>query len=70
MEQISIKSNNTNSKPFLDYLIDQSFQRVNRPFVLLFENNTDRTIHSKHDLPTVEIKHRVMINRQIFFNQS
>ena len=42
--------------PYLDYLIDQSFQAVNRLFVSSFKNNTDRTVHTKYYLPTVEIK--------------
>ena len=40
--------------PYLDYLIDPSFQGVNRLFGLLFENTTDRTVHKKY-LPFVEI---------------
>ena len=35
------QQNNTSDKPYLDYLIDPSFQGVNRLFVLLFENKTD-----------------------------
>ena len=35
--------------PYLDYLI------VNKLFVSLFENTTDRTIHRKYYLPSVEI---------------
>ena len=37
-------------------MIDPRFQGVNRLFVLLFENNNDRTIHTKYYVPTVEIK--------------
>ena len=40
----------------LDYLIDPSFQEVNRIVVLSIENNTDRAVHTKYYLPTVEIK--------------
>ena len=48
---------------YLDYLIDPSFQGVNRRFVLSFENTTDRTVHTKHYLPTVKIKdYNVMID--------
>ena len=47
----------------LDYLIDPGFQRVNRPFVLSFENTASRTIHTKCFLLTVEVKNNnVMIN--------
>ena len=31
--------------PYLDFLIDPSFQGVNGLFVLLFENKADRTVH-------------------------
>ena len=33
--------------PYLDDLIDASFQGVNNLFVLSFENTTDRTVHIK-----------------------
>ena len=54
----------------LDYLIDPSFQGVNRLFVLSFENTTGRTVHTKYYLPTVEMKdYNVMIDGQNFFDQ-
>ena len=57
--------------PYLDYLIDPSFQGVNRLFVLSYENITDRTVHTEYFLPKVEIKdHNVMINGQNFFDQA
>ena len=37
------------------YLIDPSFQGVNRLFVLSFENNAHRTKHTGCFLPKVEI---------------
>ena len=40
---------------YLDFLIEQSFQRGHRPFALSFENVNDRTAHSRY-LPKVEIK--------------
>ena len=40
--------------PYLDYIIDRSFQGVNGVFALSFENSTHRTMHTKH--LTVEIK--------------
>ena len=43
-------------KPYLDYLINPSFQEVNKLFVLSFEINADRTVHNKYYLPTLEIK--------------
>ena len=39
----------------LDFLVDPSFQGVSRLFVLSFENENDRTVHTKYYLPTVEI---------------
>ena len=56
--------------PYLNYLIDPSFQEVNRLLVLSFENTTDRTIHTKYYFSIVEIKdYNVMIHGQNFFNQ-
>ena len=53
---------------YLSYLINVSFQGVNRLFVLSFENENDRTSHSTHCLPNVEIKD-VMIDGKNFFDQ-
>ena len=47
---------------YLQYLINPSFQRVNRLFVLLFENRTDRKVHTKYYIPKVEIKDFNVIN--------
>ena len=55
--------------PYLDFLINPSFQRVNKLFVLSFKNKEDKTVHTKHYLPTVKIKdYSVMINGQNFFD--
>ena len=40
----------------LNYLIDPAFTKVNRLFVLSFENEEDRTPFSKYYVPKVEIK--------------
>ena len=40
----------------LSYLIDPTFTKVNKLFVLSFENEEDRTSFSKHYVPKVEIK--------------
>ena len=40
---------------YLDILFDPSFQGVNSLFVLLFENEEDRIVHTKYYLPIVEI---------------
>ena len=70
-----IKQNKYQSKitiqvanPYLDYLIDPSFQGVNRLFVLSFENNTNRAVHTKY-LRTVEKRDNIMIDGQNFFDQ-
>ena len=58
------------SNGYLDFLINSSFQGVNRLFVLLFENKKDRTVHTKYYLPTVKIKnYNVMIKGRNFFDQ-
>ena len=56
---------------YSNYLVDPSFQGVNRIFVLRFENENDRTSHSTYYLPKVEIKdYNVMIDGKNFFDQS
>ena len=55
---------------YLDYLIDPSFQGVNRLFVLSFENNDGRASYTRYYLPLVEIKeYNAMIDGQNFLNQ-
>ena len=59
-----------NRKTKLDHLIDPSFQRVNRLFVLAFENNAHRINHTECFLPKVAMKnYDVMIDGQNFFDQ-
>ena len=54
----------------IDYLINPSFQRVNRFFVLSFENENDRTSHSTYYLPKVELKdYNVMVGGRNLFDQ-
>ena len=54
----------------LNHLVEPNVQGVNRFFVLAFENDTQRTSHSGHYLPNVEIKsYNVMINGENFFDQ-
>ena len=56
--------------PNLNYLIEPSFQGVNRLFVLAFEGDTQRTSHSGYYLPNVEIKnYNIVINGENFFDQ-
>ena len=53
----------------LNYLIDPTFTKVNRLFVLSFENENDRTSFSKYYTPKVEIKDfNVLVNGKSFFD--
>ena len=54
---------------YLKYLIDPGFQELNRLFLLPFENETDREVHTKYYLPTEEIKNYVIIDGRNFFDQ-
>ena len=54
----------------LNYLIEPSFQGVNRLFVLAFENDVQRTSKKRYYIPNVEIKDcNVTIDRKNFFDQ-
>ena len=56
--------------PNLNYLIEPSFQGVNKLFTLASENDTQRTSHSVYYLPSVEIKnYNIVINGENFFDQ-
>ena len=55
--------------PNLNYLVEPSFQGVNKLFVLAFENDTQRTSHSGYYLPNVAIKNYVMFNGEKVFDQ-
>ena len=56
---------------YLDYLIDPSFQGVNRISVLSLENKNDRNIHIGYFLPKVEIKdYNVVVDGRNFFHQA
>ena len=54
---------------YLNYLIDPSFQGVNRCNVLPFENETDKEVRTKHALLTEEIKYNVITDERNFFDQ-
>ena len=55
---------------YLFFLINASVQGVNRLFVLLSENNEDRTVHTKYYHPLVEINNcNVMISVRNYFDQ-
>ena len=45
----------------LNYLIDPTFTKVNRLFVLSFENENNRTSFSKYYVPNVQIKDSNML---------
>ena len=56
------------SKPYLNFLIDPSLQRLNRPFVLPFNALDDRTGNSRYYLTTAKVEdYNVMIYGKIFF---
>ena len=52
------------------YLMNPSFPRVNRLFVLLFENRTDIKVHTKYYILKVEIKeYNVIIDKKNVFDK-
>ena len=58
-----VKTNNSN------YLIDPTFSKVNRLFVLSFENGEHRASFSKYYAPKVEIKDfNVSIDGKSYFD--
>ena len=53
----------------LNYLTDPTSTKVNRLYVLSFENEDDRTSFSKYYVPKVEIKDfNVLIDGKVFFD--
>ena len=61
-------TNNTKTNN-LNYLIDPTFNKVNRLFVLSFENEEGRTSFSKYYTPKVEVKDfNVLIDGKSFFD--
>ena len=56
------KTTNQVQNRYLDYLIDLSFQGVNRFFVLPVRDVDDQECHKQYYLPNVEIKDYVMID--------
>ena len=55
---------------YLNYLINPSFQGVNRLFVLPFENENDRVSYTTYYLLKVEIKdYNVMTDGRNFFDE-
>ena len=70
--------NNQTKNNNLNYLIDPTFSKLNRLFVLSFKNEEDKTItnavtksFSEYFTPSVEIKDfNVLINEKSFFDTS
>ena len=63
--------NNQTRNNNLNYSIDPTFSKVNRLFVLSFENEEDRVSFSKYDIATVEIKYyNIVIDGKSFFSCS
>ena len=55
----------------LNYLVDPTFTKVNRVFVLSFENENDRTSFSKYYVRSVQtIGYNVLIDRKRFFRNT
>ena len=54
---------------YFEYLIHPSFQRVNRLFVLLFENRTDRKVHTKYILKAELKDYNVIIDGKNAFDK-
>ena len=53
----------------LNYLVDPTFTKVNRLFVLSFENEEDRTYFGEYYTPTIEITDfNVLIDGKSFFD--
>ena len=54
----------------LNYLVEPSFQGINRPFVLPFENDDHRISNKRYYIPNVEIRdYNAMIDGKNFFDQ-
>ena len=52
----------------LNFLIDPTFNNINRLFVLAFPNEEDRSSFTKYYMPSIEIKdYNVLIDLQLFF---
>ena len=73
---INLKRNKYLSKPeflaqnpYLNHLVEPSFQGTNRLFDLAFENDNDRISDDEYYLPTIEIKDcNIVINGENFFD--
>ena len=65
----SLEVTNQTKTNHLNHLIDPTFIKVNTLFILLFENEEDRTSFSKYYAPKNEIKYfTVLIDGKKFFD--
>ena len=55
---------------FIDWLIDPSFQGVNRFFSLSFWDNADRTGRTIYSLPIIEMKDYNVMMEETFWSAS
>ena len=62
MGKKSIKSNNTETNQYLDYLADPNFQGGNGLFVLLFEKNAHQTSYPRYFSPNMKVKDYNVMN--------
>ena len=67
MNKFHSKKSSQAQNRYLNVLINPSFQRANRIFVLSFEGDDGQKSHKQYYLPTVEIK--VVIDGRNLFNQ-
>ena len=64
------KKTNQAQNRYLEFLIDPSFQGVNRSFVLSFKDKNGRESYKQYYLLTVETKdYNVMMDGRKFFDQ-
>ena len=68
MQQIEITDTNRKAKPIFRLLNWSNFQVVSRLFVLLFEDEAQRTSYNRYYFLTIEIEnYNIMINGQKIF---
>ena len=70
MEYLSVKPELLPQNPNLKYLVEPSFQEVNRLFILAFEDEAQRISNKRYHPPNVEIEdYNVMTDVKNFFGQ-
>ena len=64
------KTENKVRNPYLDYLVDPSFQRINKLFALSFEDNANKSRHTGYFLAKVKLEDdKVIIDGISIFDQ-